>query len=537
MIHSDPSSCHRWYVTTAIPYVNASPHLGFAQETIVTDALARYYRQYGEDVRFLSGTDENSLKNVLAAEQEGIPIRDLVARNAARFYALRDALTLSFDDFIRTSERSDHVAGVHKLWRACVQNGDIYQKAYCGLYCVGCEQFYAEDELVDGLCPDHLTAPTLVEETNYFFRLSRYADRIQQLILTNELQIVPEKRRNEILRFIQRGLTDFSISRTQTRAHGWGIPVPDDPDQVIYVWFDALGNYITALDYANEGPLYQRYWAYNPARTHVIGKGITRFHAIYWPAMLLSAQVPLPRQILVHDYVTVDGRKIGKSLGNTVDPIALAARYGADAVRYYVLRAIPSTADGDFTAARFDALYTVDLANQLGNLVRRVVSMIQRYTGCKVPVPASADEAHEQTLKAMAEVLPSIVHAAVQRFAVHEALADIWTFISATNKYIEEVKPWVLAKEATEQDRLATVLATMAEAVRLISAHCAPFLPTTAAAIAASLGIDWPLEQHAPAVLHWGTTASNATVCEVAVLFPKQARLVEGDIHGVALDT
>ncbi|HKD76007.1 MAG TPA: class I tRNA ligase family protein, partial [Ktedonobacterales bacterium] len=386
---------------------------------------------------------------------------------------------------------------------------------------VGCEQFYDEDELVDGLCPEHLTAPTLVEESNYFFRLSRYTDRLQQLILTNELRIVPEKRRNEVLSFIQQGLSDFSISRTQERAHGWGISVPDDPSQVIYVWFDALGNYITALDYANEGPLYQRYWVHNPTRTHIIGKGITRFHAIYWPAMLLSAQVPLPTQILVHDYVTIDGRKISKSQGEVVDPIALAERYGADAVRYYVLRAIPTTEDGDFTAARFDHTYTADLADQLGNLVRRVVSMIQRYAAGQIPAPASADEATEQTLKATAEVLPEAVHKAMQQFALHEALASIWAFIGATNKYIEETKPWVLAKQPSAQERLATVLATMAEALRLIAYHCAPFLPTTAAAIAASLGIAWHPEQSAPAILRWNTAITNATVRLDAVLFPK----------------
>jgi methionyl-tRNA synthetase len=522
MTHHDQVFPPRWYVTTAIPYVNASPHLGFAQEAILTDTLARYHRQYGDDVRFLTGTDENSLKNVQAAELEGVPTAELVARNADQFYALRDALTLSFDDFFRTSARSEHIMGVHKLWRACAHNGDIYQKAYRGLYCVGCEQFYTVDELVDGLCPEHMTVPTTVEETNYFFRLSRYADRLEQRIRANEVRIVPEKRRNEVLRFIEGGLDDFSISRSQTRAHGWGIPVPDDPDQVIYVWFDALANYITALDYANEGPLYERYWVHNPERTHVIGKGITRFHAIYWPAMLLSAQIPLPTQILVHDYVTIDGHKISKSLGNVVDPLSLSADYGADAVRYYVLRAIPSTEDGDFTTARFEALYTADLADQLGNLARRVVSMVRRYGAGKVPAPASANEPPEQVLKAAAAEVPEKVRTAVQRFALHEALAAIWALIGATNRYIEETKPWVLAKEASHQERLATVLATMTEALRLVAYHCAPFLPTTAATIAVSLGIPWAPEGGAPAAFQWGATVTNATVHEVALLFPKR---------------
>lgn len=333
----------RWYITTAIPYVNAKPHLGFALEVVLTDAQARYHRLKGEDVRFLTGSDENSLKNVQAAEREGVTTRELVARNAAHFYALRDVLNLSFDDFIRTSVEQRHVAGVHKLWDACQRSGDIYKRSYSGLYCVGCEQFYAEDELEGGLCPEHRVRPELIEEENYFFRLSRYGDRLLDVIASDQLAIVPETRKNEVLSFIRGGLQDFSISRSQARARGWGIGVPGDPDQVLYVWFDALGNYITALDYAGEGEAYRRYWHDNPRRVHVIGKGITRFHAIYWPAILLSAGVPLPATIFVHGYLTVDGQKISKSLGNAIDPVTLVERYGIDATRYYLLREVRST--------------------------------------------------------------------------------------------------------------------------------------------------------------------------------------------------
>src|SRR5579859_3966909 len=350
-----------WYVTTAIPYVNAQPHIGFALEIVLTDALARYHRLSGQHVRFLTGTDENSLKNVQAAEREGIPTRELVERNAAQFAGLREPLNLSFDQFIRTSSDPAHLAGVQKLWNAAAERGDIYKRTYHGLYCVGCEQFYTEDELVDGLCPEHFTKPDVVEEENYFFRLSRYQDQLLDLIESDTLRIEPRTRRNEVLSFLRMGLEDFSISRSVARAHGWGVPVPGDPDQVMYVWFDALGNYITALGYADEGPLYQEYWINNPNRVHVIGKGIIRFHAVYWPAMLLSAGVALPTTIFVHGYVTVGGEKISKSLGNVIDPVEIANQYGTDALRYYLLREIPATDDGDFTLERFIRAYNVDL--------------------------------------------------------------------------------------------------------------------------------------------------------------------------------
>ena len=391
-----------WYVTTAIPYVNAKPHIGFALEIILTDALARYHRLKGDDVRFLTGADENSLKNVQAAEKEGISTQALVDRNAAQFQALREPLNLSFDDFIRTSNDPRHLAGVRKLWEACAANGDIYKRPYQGLYCVGCEQFYTPDELVDGLCPEHLTPPDVVEEENYFFRLSRYGDRLYELIDSDQLRIVPQTRKNEALSFIRQGLEDFSISRSRARAKGWGIPVPGDPEQVIYVWFDALDNYITALGYADEGPLYQRYWAENQQRVHVIGKGILRFHTIYWPAMLLSAGVLPPSQVFVHGYVTIEGAKISKSLGNVIDPVEFAERYGTEGLRYYLLREIRATDDGDFSQERFIRTHNGDLADQLGNLLNRVVNMVTRYYDGVVPAPHASEEIDRQ-LVAIAE--------------------------------------------------------------------------------------------------------------------------------------
>ena len=314
----------RTYITTTIPYVNARPHLGFALELVQADALARHHRGQGDHVRFQTGTDDNSLKNVLAAEAAGVGVQEFVDGNAAAFVALSEPLSLSVDDVIRTSRDPRHRAGVERLWRACADAGDFYRKHYRGLYCVGCEQFYAPAELSDGRCPEHDTEPQQVSEENWFFRLSRYTGRLHDLIATGVLRIEPAERRNEVLAFIAGGLEDFSISRSITRARGWGIPVPGDPSQVIYVWWDALGNYLTALGYGTAGEDHQRWWTGADHRIHLVGKGVLRFHAVYWPAMLLSAGQPLPTEILVHGYLTADGlgdRRRGQPLHQPHPPL------------------------------------------------------------------------------------------------------------------------------------------------------------------------------------------------------------------------
>lgn len=478
------------YLTTAIPYVNAAPHIGFALEVVQADALARFYRQQGAELRLQAGTDENSIKNVQAAEVEGLDVAELVKRNAARFLALKASLNLSYDDFIRTSSDPRHRLGVERLWKTCFDNDDIYKRAYRGLYCTGCEQFYRPAELDGGLCPEHGTKPDLIEEENWFFRLSRYQARLQDLIASGAIEIVPDTRRNEILSCIAGGLEDFSISRTAARARGWGIPVPDDPDQVIYVWFDALGNYVTALNYGGEDDrAFSRWWTRSASREHVIGKGISRFHAIYWPALLLSCGLALPTRILVHGYVTVAGRKIGKSAGNAIDPVPLAEELGPDALRYFLLRHIRSTGDGDFSHARFRQAYESELAGQLGNLAHRVLSMVDRYCEGLVPAPAEGFVATDRLLRA-AERLPATVAQHLHAFAFDRALDAVWTFIADANRYVSEEAPWNLAKSAitADGDRLRGILFSLSASLATVARSLAPLLPATSDELFRRLG-------------------------------------------------
>jgi methionyl-tRNA synthetase len=514
---------HRFYITTAIPYVNARPHLGFALEIIQTDAFARYHRLVGEDVRFLSGTDDNSLSNVQAAESEGIPTRALVDRNTGFFYALKDEFDISFDDFIKTSSEERHLAGATKLWQACDGAGDIYKKPYRGLYCVNCEQFYTEAEAPDGLCPDHRIALELVEEENYFFRLSAYAERLEQLIESDEYQVVPATRKNEILSFIRMGLEDFSISRSTARGRGWGVPVPGDPNQVMYVWFDALSNYINALGYATDDELYQRYWVNNPNRIHVVGKNIIRFHAVYWPAMLLSAGIPLPTTLFSHGFITLSGERMSKTRGNVIDPVDLRQEYGVDAVRHYLLRRIHPTQDSNFTMDEFVRSYNADLADQLGNLLSRVIGMVGRYYDGIVP-KSGASHAADDRLRSKAACLFDAVDKAMRAWSPADALAAIWDLVGEANRYVVEIEPWKLAKARSQdpdaEDRLSSCLYALAEVLRLVSCACAPFMPSTATSIASQLGCDIS-DQTLDRALEWGQYPSGTKFESSGSLFPK----------------
>jgi methionyl-tRNA synthetase len=528
----------RVYLSTTIPYVNSRPHLGHALEIVQADVLARHHRRIGDEVRLQSGTDDNSLKNVLAAEREGISTRELVNRNAGIFAGLREHLSLSLDDFIRTSSDPRHRPGVERLWRACEANGDLYRKAYQGLYCVGCEVFYTEAELANGNCPDHGTPPELVAEENWFFRLSRYAGKLTDLISTGELRIEPASRRNEVLGFIAGGLEDFSASRSVARAHGWGIGVPGDPSQVIYVWWDALGNYLTSLNAGAQPPRdadYQRWWVNAERRVHLVGKGVLRFHAVYWPAILLSAGLPLPTDIFVHDYLTLDGRRISKSAptGNvdSTDPAALSGRFGADALRWWLLREVPRVGDTDFTVAKLITRANEDLANGLGNLVSRVVSLAHSHRDgavrpCGRPpgtsrwLAAAADAPAHYTsalpglvagsyaagssagglpewpddaaaLREVIERTPAAVRAALARFDFRAAASAVFRIVEEANRYVEATEPWHLGRaeragDAAAGERLDRVLGALITACQVLAAEIWPFLPDLAARIAAA---------------------------------------------------
>jgi len=476
-----PMTARRVYMTTAIPYVNARPHLGFALELVQADALARHRRLRGDEVRLLTGTDDNSLKNVLAAEAAGLTTAELVAGNAAHFADLQVALHLAFDDFIRTSTDPRHQPAVERLWRACVAAGDIYRAWYEGRYCVGCEQFYDADELDSGRCPEHETVPERVAEENWFFRLSRYQDQVEALITSGRLRILPEFHAREVLRFVRAGLQDFSVSRSRRRADGWGIPVPDDPTQVIYVWWDALGNYISALDYGTYGEAYRRWWLEADERVHVIGKGVLRFHAVYWPAMLLSAGEPPPTSILVHEYLTVNGRKLSKSLGNAIDPEGLVEQFGADSLRWWLLRDVAPTADTDFTVERLVARADSDLANALGNLINRTVAMVNRYRGGRVPAGGPG------SLAGLLHRLPLDVDAGLAVYDFRAATGAVMEAIDAANRLVNLTRPWELARSRRSAE-LDAVLAALVYACRRIAHEITPFVPGLALSAVRQLG-------------------------------------------------
>lgn len=458
-------------ITTAIDYVNGVPHVGHASEKVLTDVVARYHREVlGEDTFFLTGTDENSLKNVQGAEKVGKPVAEYVDGNAEAFRSLGDSLGLSFDRFIRTTE-DIHFAGAKKFWSA-MNPDDLYRKSYRGLYCVGCEEFKLEKDLVDGKCPEHDKAPEIVEEENWFFRLSAYGDRLKALIESGEMRVEPEFRKNEVLSFISMGLEDFSVSRSVARAKGWGVPVPGDDSQIMYVWVDALSNYLTALDFAGDGDGYRKYWAGDGARVHIVGKGILRFHAIYWPAMLLSAGLPLPTAIYAHEYLTIDGAKMSKSLGNVLYPGDLVERFGKDGSRYLLLASLPYSKDGDLSWTKMTEKYNADLANGLGNLVSRVMRLSEKL-----------DESN-RTMPEM-PAFPEEVATLIGEYRLAEALEKVWETVRESNRYIEEEKPWELAK--TDPEKFVGVMRVLRDRLAYFAVALIPFLPDTAGKIRAAL--------------------------------------------------
>lgn len=478
----------KFYVTTAIAYPNGAPHVGHAYEYIATDAIARFKRLDGFDVRFLTGTDVHGLKMAQTAEAEGIPTADLARRNSDVFQRLQEKLGISFDRFIRTSD-ADHYEASQAIWQAMSDAGDIYLGSYAGWYSVRDERFFAEDETevtADGsrIATETGTAVTWTEEQTYFFKLSAYADRLLAHYRDHPEFIAPEVRRNEVVSFVSRGLIDLSISRT---TFDWGVPVPDHPDHVMYVWVDALTNYLTGVGYPDtDSAAFQRYW---PADLHMIGKDIIRFHTVYWPAFLMSAGIALPRKVFVHGFVLNRGEKMSKSVGNVVDPVDLVDAFGLDAVRYFFLREVPFGQDGSYSEDAIVGRINADLANEFGNLAQRSLSMVAKNLDGIIPAPGEFTGA-DTALLAQADALLQTVRGHFDNQAMHLALEAIWQMLGAANRYFSAQEPWVLRRSeaADTQQRFGTVLYTTLEAVRIAALLVQPVMPTSAGTLLDLLG-------------------------------------------------
>ncbi|WP_083754448.1 methionine--tRNA ligase [Bradyrhizobium murdochi] len=478
-----PAERDTYFITTAIAYPNGLPHIGHAYEAIATDALARFQRLNGKDVFFLTGTDEHGLKMVQTAEAEGMGVAELAARNAGRFKEMDERLNVSFDRFIRTTE-PDHHRSVQVVWDRMQRNGDIYIDTYSGWYSVRDEAYYAEEETVLGednvrLGPQG-SPVEWVEEKSYFFKLSAYQDRLLQLYESQPDFIGPDSRRNEVISFVRSGLKDLSISRT---TFDWGVKVPNDPEHVMYVWVDALTNYITGVGFPDESDPNWRYW---PADVHVIGKDIIRFHAVYWPAFLMSAGIPVQKRVYAHGFLFSRGEKMSKSVGNVVDPFNLADQYGVDQMRYFFLREVPFGQDGNYSHEAIVARINADLANDLGNLAQRSLSMIAKQLGGVLPEPGEFTD-NDKAILAQADAMLETSRTAMATQQIHQWLNAVWAVVAEANRYFAGEAPWALAK--TDPDRQKTVLYVTAEVVRQVAILTQPVMPDASSKLLDSLGI------------------------------------------------
>lgn len=502
-----------FYLTTPIYYVNDVPHIGHAYTTLACDVLARYKRARGYQVSFLTGTDEHGQKVEKAAQAKGETPLELADRVVKRFQSLWEKLNISNTDFIRTSQER-HKLGVQELFQRIEAKGDIYLGEYEDWYCTPCETFWTETQLMDGNCPDCGRPTDKLKEESYFFRMSKYQEQLLAHIEANPDFIQPKTRRNEILSFIREGLRDLSISRT---SFSWGIPVPGNERHVLYVWFDALTNYITALGYPQDTDNdFATYW---PCDVHVIGKDILRFHTVYWPTFLMAAGIPLPKKVFAHGWWTVEGQKMSKSLANVVEPNMLIDKYGVDAIRYFLLREVPFGLDGDFSHTGLVHRINSDLANDLGNLVSRSTAMLNKYFDGTLPAPTAADPQDEALQARVAEVIKTIDEQ-MSDLAFNKALQSIWTLVSAANKYIDDSAPWALAKDPANRERLGTVMYTLLETIRLIGLLAAPFMPETGVAIRAILGLDTANLQ-LDGQDHWGGLQPGTSIAKAEPLFPR----------------
>ncbi|CEP67805.1 Methionine-tRNA synthetase, type 2 [Moorella glycerini] len=504
-----------FYVTTPIYYPSDKLHIGHALTTTMADTLARYKRLRGYDVYFLTGSDEHGQKIQRKAREADLPPQKYVDRIVATFQELWRRLNISYNDFIRTTEPR-HTRVVQHLLQKIYDQGDIYKSTYEGWYCTPCETFWTERQLKDGNCPDCGRPVELVKEESYFFRMSKYADRLLQYIKEHPDFILPVSRRNEMISFIEGGLEDLCISRT---TFDWGIPVPMDPRHVIYVWFDALTNYISALGYGTEDDhLFRKYW---PAAVHLVGKDIVRFHTIIWPIILMAAGIDPPRQVFGHGWLLVDGGKMSKSKGNVVDPMVLIDRYGADAIRYFLLREMPYGADGYYSEEALITRLNTDLANDFGNLLSRTTAMIEKFNGGVIAAP-SVPEPLDEELKAIARAVPDEVDAALNNFEFARALTAIWRLVNRANKYIEETAPWALAKDPLKKPRLQTVLYNLAEAMRQATIMVGPFMPGVPARVWEQLGLsDVPAALTWESLATWGGIPAGTRVRRGPALFPR----------------